>query len=288
MCASSCAATKQECGPSSCAFRQAARDWWLCLSGRQQTTSPCYFMRFLSAPGLLLLLLLIEMAALSTARAGIATAAAPQPRIVIVGGGIHGASIAYHLKTLFSLPSVIVEKTAVASAASGKSGGFLARSWGSGPTVALHEKSFDMHVQLAAELKVESFRHVGVLSVSGAHKGANGVTWLDRTASSSEMGGPAAQVGDFPQPQPPSFLLLLLAFLPPRILFIRPPLPSPHHHCQSRSLTSTATLSPPLSHCRWLSLLLCHYHCRCHCPCHRPCHSLPAASAPCRLVVRCR
>ena len=129
-----------------------------------------------------------------------------QPRTIIIGGGIHGASIAYHLQTRFGLPSTIVEKHSIASAASGKSGGFLAREWGSGPTVALHQKSFDMHASLAQSLGVESFRQLGVLSVTGGagagpggrgdrgSKGTSGVSWLDRDARSVDMGGAAGQV----------------------------------------------------------------------------------------------
>ena len=46
--------------------------------------------------------------------------------VVIVGGGIIGCSIAYHLSEL-GVASTVVESCAVASAASGKAGGFLAR-----------------------------------------------------------------------------------------------------------------------------------------------------------------
>lgn len=115
---------------------------------------------------------------------------------VIIGGGIHGASIAYHLKTLFNIQSTIVEKaSAIAPAASGKSGGFLAREWGHGPTVQLHHKSFDLHLELAEKLKIESFRKVGVLSVCGGKRRGNvDVSWLDRLATTSPMDGSAAQV----------------------------------------------------------------------------------------------
>jgi glycine/D-amino acid oxidase-like deaminating enzyme len=47
-------------------------------------------------------------------------------RVCILGGGVVGASIAYYL-SLRGVSCVIVEKTSIASAASGKSGGFLAR-----------------------------------------------------------------------------------------------------------------------------------------------------------------
>ena len=114
---------------------------------------------------------------------------------VIVGGGIHGASIAYYLKEL-GRPSIIVEKAPnVAPAASGKSGGFLAREWGSGPTVQLHQKGFDLHVEVAAKLGITSFRELGVLSVSSSgRRGSVDVSWLDRAARTSLLDGAAAQV----------------------------------------------------------------------------------------------
>jgi hypothetical protein len=53
-------------------------------------------------------------------------AAAPTERVVICGGGIIGASIAYQL-SLRGYKPVIVERSEIAAAASGKSGGFLGR-----------------------------------------------------------------------------------------------------------------------------------------------------------------
>ena len=73
------------------------------------------------------------------------------------------------------------------AAASGKSGGFLAREWGSGCTVQLHQKSFDLHKKLAKELNIESFRMVNTLSVDGSRKGPVDASWLDGTCRSSLM-----------------------------------------------------------------------------------------------------
>ena len=66
--------------------------------------------------------------------------------IVICGGGIIGASVAYHLAQLGRAKDVtVVEATGVACAASGFAGGFLARSWCSGTaTDELARVSFDM------------------------------------------------------------------------------------------------------------------------------------------------
>lgn len=47
-------------------------------------------------------------------------------KIVVVGGGIHGASIAYYLSKR-GVCCTVIESVNVGSAASGKSGGFLAR-----------------------------------------------------------------------------------------------------------------------------------------------------------------
>ena len=58
------------------------------------------------------------------------------------GGGIHGVSLAYYLTANYKseqIDVVLVERTGVASAASGKAGGFLAREWGNGPTIPLHK-----------------------------------------------------------------------------------------------------------------------------------------------------
>jgi glycine/D-amino acid oxidase-like deaminating enzyme len=94
--------------------------------------------------------------------------------IVVVGGGIQGVSVAYHLakKTPAETKITIVEAKAPASAASGKGGGFMARSWGDGsPTQRLHELSFDMYEDLATELGCNTFRKLPVLSVSPGYKG---------------------------------------------------------------------------------------------------------------------
>ena len=110
-----------------------------------------------------------------------------EQKIAILGGGIHGASIAYYLSQMGCKP-LIIEKTSIAAAASGKAGGFLARNWGRGKALnAMHTKSFDLHAELAKELSLESYRPVKVLSVSGNKKGKTDTSWLDGRATSSVM-----------------------------------------------------------------------------------------------------
>lgn len=76
-----------------------------------------------------------------------------------------GASTAYHL-ALRGVKPVVIERSKVAAAASGKAGGFLAGGWGSGPTVPMHEISFDMHEKLAETLGVTSYRKIPTLQAS--------------------------------------------------------------------------------------------------------------------------
>lgn len=76
-----------------------------------------------------------------------------------------GASTAYHL-ALRGVKPLVIERSKIAAAASGKAGGFLAGGWGSGPTVKMHEVSFDMHERLAEELGVTSYRKIPTLQVS--------------------------------------------------------------------------------------------------------------------------
>ena len=73
-------------------------------------------------------------------------------RVVICGGGVIGASIAYFLSRR-GAEAVVVERTAIAAAASGKSGGFLALDWCDGsPLEALARRSFALHARLPDEI----------------------------------------------------------------------------------------------------------------------------------------
>ncbi|EEH51267.1 uncharacterized protein MICPUCDRAFT_54289 [Micromonas pusilla CCMP1545] len=92
------------------------------------------------------------------------------PKVVILGGGVIGCSVAYFLRRVLytgphttasacarGVPSTIVERCEIAAAASGKSGGFLAGGWGDGGvTQALHRESFALHERLAADLELKA------------------------------------------------------------------------------------------------------------------------------------
>ena len=70
-------------------------------------------------------------------------------RVLIVGGGAIGTSIAYHLAAR-GADVIVIERSAIACAASGKSGGFLAMDWCDGtPLMHLARRSFALHAELA-------------------------------------------------------------------------------------------------------------------------------------------
>ena len=73
-------------------------------------------------------------------------------RVVICGGGVIGACTAWFLRR-HGIDVIVVERTEVAAAASGKAGGFLARDWCAGtPLDALARRSFALHAQLPLEI----------------------------------------------------------------------------------------------------------------------------------------
>lgn len=73
-------------------------------------------------------------------------------RVLICGGGVIGACTAYFLRR-HGVEVIVVERTEVAAAASGKAGGFLARDWCAGtPLDALARRSFALHAQLPEEI----------------------------------------------------------------------------------------------------------------------------------------
>jgi len=84
--------------------------------------------------------------------------------VVICGGGVIGACTAYFLARR-GIEVTVVERCAVASSASGKAGGFLARDWCAGsPLDALARRSFALHASLHKELGDWSYRRVSSYS----------------------------------------------------------------------------------------------------------------------------
>ncbi|WRT67230.1 uncharacterized protein IL334_004196 [Kwoniella shivajii] len=95
----------------------------------------------------------------------------PPSHILIIGGGICGVSTAYFLSTHAARSSstkiTLLEGTKIAAAASGYSGGFLAKDWHGSATASLSAMSYDLHAQLAKEFGGEKwgYRTVDTLSI---------------------------------------------------------------------------------------------------------------------------
>src|SRR3989442_1767873 len=117
-------------------------------------------------------------------------------RIVICGGGAIGVAIAYFTSRR-GARSTVIERHAIAGAASGKSGGFLALDWCRGSSLdRLARRSFELHAELSAELGDPwGYRRLttyGGYTVEGdTARGAGGRPWLaDRVAITSRLGSP--------------------------------------------------------------------------------------------------
>jgi glycine/D-amino acid oxidase-like deaminating enzyme len=118
--------------------------------------------------------------------------------VLICGGGVIGTSIAYFLGRR-GVASTVIEGTGLACAASGKSGGFLARDWCEGSALApLARRSFDLHAQLAAEVEGDwGYRRLDTYGGSarqggGGHdRGAYDLGWFaPEVAMSQALGSP--------------------------------------------------------------------------------------------------
>ena len=90
-------------------------------------------------------------------------------KVVICGAGVIGASTAYFLAER-GATATLVERCDVACAASGKSGGFIARDWCDGqPQAELARASFDLHAELARTLDADyGYKRIDTLLVAGA------------------------------------------------------------------------------------------------------------------------
>jgi sarcosine oxidase subunit beta len=85
---------------------------------------------------------------------------------VIVGGGIMGLSIAYHLAKRGLTDVIVVEKSYLCGGASGRNGGGIRAQWSSEANVRLMQESIRICEEFAAEMKINVwFRQGGYLFV---------------------------------------------------------------------------------------------------------------------------
>jgi glycine/D-amino acid oxidase-like deaminating enzyme len=118
-------------------------------------------------------------------------------RVLICGGGVIGASIAYFLGCRRVQP-IVIERTGLACAASGKSGGFLALDWCDGtPLEPLARRSFALHAGLAERIGGDwghrsLTTYGGLVSAQTRHGGpAHEIHWVsDHVTLTQELGSP--------------------------------------------------------------------------------------------------
>lgn len=117
------------------------------------------------------------------------------PRHVIVcGAGVVGAAVAYFLARRGARVTV-VERTGVACAASGKSGGFLALDWcDNTPVEALARASFALHARLPRELAADyGYRRMDTYMLAARETGR--VAGGHRVPAPSWIDGPVSVAG---------------------------------------------------------------------------------------------
>jgi glycine/D-amino acid oxidase-like deaminating enzyme len=133
--------------------------------------------------------------------------------VLICGGGVIGASIAYFLSCR-GVKTTVIERTGVACAASGKSGGFLALDWCDGtPLEALARRSFALHAGLPDAIGGDwGYRRMttygGTVGARGADGRGHRLLWLsDSVAIERRLGS----IETTAQVHPGQFTAALLA-----------------------------------------------------------------------------
>ena len=97
----------------------------------------------------------------------------PPRHVIVCGAGVMGAAVALYLARR-DVAVTVVERTGVACAASGKSGGFLALDWCDGsPVGPLARLSFGLHAALTVELPADyGYRRMDTYALAARERGA--------------------------------------------------------------------------------------------------------------------
>jgi glycine/D-amino acid oxidase-like deaminating enzyme len=108
--------------------------------------------------------------------------------VIVCGAGVMGASVAYFLSRR-GVRVTVVERSGVACAASGKSGGFLALDWcDDSPLGPLARRSFALHAELACRLHADyGYRRMDTFMLAARETG--GVAGGHRVAAPSWVDG---------------------------------------------------------------------------------------------------
>jgi sarcosine oxidase subunit beta len=92
-------------------------------------------------------------------------------QLVVIGGGIMGLSIAYHLAALGLRDIVVLERTYLCGGASGRNGGGVRAQWSSEANVRLMQESIRMCKDFATKMKINVwFRQGGYLFLARTEK----------------------------------------------------------------------------------------------------------------------
>src|SRR5438093_5433329 len=112
----------------------------------------------------------------------------PPRHVIVCGAGVMGASVAYFLARR-GVRVTVVERSGVACAASGKSGGFLALDWCDGsPLEELARASFKLHAEMAVQLQGDyGYRRMDTFMLAAREHGA--VAGRHRVAAPSWLDG---------------------------------------------------------------------------------------------------
>jgi len=120
--------------------------------------------------------------------------------VVVCGAGVMGAAVSYFLARR-GVAVTVVERSGVACAASGKSGGFLALDWCDGSELGpLARASFALHAELARQLGTDyGYRRMDTFMLAARERGAiagghrvAAPSWLDGAGVvTAALGSPA-------------------------------------------------------------------------------------------------
>src|ERR1700752_651207 len=96
----------------------------------------------------------------------------PPRHVIVCGAGVVGASVAYFLARR-GVGVTVLERTAVACGASGKSGGFLALDWcDDSPLGPLARASFALPAELARRISADyGYRRMDTFMLAAREKG---------------------------------------------------------------------------------------------------------------------
>jgi glycine/D-amino acid oxidase-like deaminating enzyme len=124
----------------------------------------------------------------------------PPRHVIVCGAGVIGAAVAYFLARR-GVAVTVVERTGVACAASGKSGGFLALDWcDNSPVGPLARLSFGLHAKLARDLGSDyGYRRMATYMLAAREKGA--VAGGHRIPAPGWIDGPAVVAGALGSPE---------------------------------------------------------------------------------------